>query len=231
MHGQYQICISVFVREYARLHNRGMTNDFADLLRSIMAALPGRDKQAELARRLGVEQPTVSRWLNGAEPRGRNLRKIENLSRDLGLEDDIRSEDVAASLAPTNSYGVTKVVGYVGAGAQAHHYAVSQGDLDEIRAPEWASENTVAVEVIGGSLGKMFDRWYVFYDDVRRPVTPDLIGKLCVVGLSDDRVLIKKIMRNGKLGSFDLISNSDDEPPIVGARIEWAAKVKELRQK
>ena len=77
----------------------------------------------------------------------------------------------------------------------------------------------------------MFDRWYVFYDDVRRPVTPDLIGKLCVVGLSDDRVLIKKIMRNGKLGSFDLISNSDDEPPIVGARIEWAAKVKELRQK
>lgn len=119
--------------------------------------------------------------------------------------------------------GTVRLVGYVGAGAETHFYAVAQGDLDEVPAPDGATEDTRAVEIRGDSLGSLFDRWLVFYDDVRRPVTNDLVGKLCVVGLADDRVLIKKIGK-GKRGRYQLLS--EKEEPIEDAEIEWAASVK-----
>ncbi|ACI92681.1 putative phage repressor [Afipia carboxidovorans OM5] len=72
----------------------------------------------------------------------------------------------------------------------------------------------------------MFDRWLVYYDDVRSPVTHDLIGRLCVVGLNDDRILVKKIKRAKTEGRFDLLSET--EPPIEGVQVEWAARVKQL---
>ena len=68
----------------------------------------------------------------------------------------------------------------------------------------------------------------MFYDDVRSPVTPDLIGAICVVGLADDRVLLKQIKTNGR-GGFDLYPNSPAEDVIRDAKIEWAAKVIGMR--
>ncbi|MGZ3348056.1 MAG: XRE family transcriptional regulator [Xanthobacteraceae bacterium] len=119
-----------------------------------------------------------------------------------------------------------RVVGYVGAGAEAHLYAVAQGDLDEVDPPPRLTEDTVAVEIRGDSLGAFFNRWLVFYDDVRRPVTPDLIGELCIVGLEDGRILIKQIQRSKTEGLFNLISST--EKPIADVAIEWAARVNSI---
>jgi len=119
-----------------------------------------------------------------------------------------------------------RVVGYVGAGAEAHLYAVAQGDLDEVDPPPGLTEDTVAVEIRGDSLGAFFNRWLVFYDDVRRPVTPDLIGELCIVGLEDGRILIKQIQRSKTEGLFNLISST--EKPITDVAIEWAARVNSI---
>lgn len=115
------------------------------------------------------------------------------------------------------------LVGYVGAGAQAHFD--NPGDLTEdVQAPEGASSETVAVEVRGESLGPLFDRWLVFYDDVRRPVALDQINSLCVVGLRDGRILVKKVQRSkARKGLYHLLSN--EGPPILDVEIEWAAKV------
>jgi hypothetical protein len=121
------------------------------------------------------------------------------------------------------------VVGYVGAGAEAHFYAVAQGDLDDVERPRDATENTVAVEIRGDSLGPFFNRWLVFYDDVRRPVTPDLIGELCVVGLRDGRVLIKQVQRARIEGQFNLLSAT--EKPIQDVDIDWAAKVNSMARR
>jgi len=119
-----------------------------------------------------------------------------------------------------------RVVGYVGAGAEAHLYAVAQGDLDEVDPPPGLTEDTVAVEIRVDSLGAFFNRWLVFYDDVRRPVTPDLIGELCIVGLEDGRILIKQIQRSKTEGLFNLISST--EKPIADVAIEWAARVNSI---
>ncbi|PZO07654.1 MAG: phage repressor protein [Alphaproteobacteria bacterium] len=66
----------------------------------------------------------------------------------------------------------------------------------------------------------------VFYDDVRTPVTPDLIGHLCVVGLPDGRVLVKRLQKAAGTGFFHLISNT--EGPILDQPVDWAAKVKTM---
>jgi transcriptional regulator with XRE-family HTH domain len=120
---------------------------------------------------------------------------------------------------------VVPVVGYVGAGAEAFFYA-GQGPFDEVDAPHGATEDTVAVEIRGTSLGELFDRWLIFYDQRREPVTSDLIGTLCVIGLDDQRVLVKKLKRGQREGKYDLISNT--EPPIYDATVIWAARVKQM---
>lgn len=165
----------------------------------------------------------------GGEPtrKGVSSRTAQGLARALKtnlnwLVDGTGEEETHEA----NEERTVPLVGYVGAGAEAHFYAVAQGNLDEVSAPDNSSADTKAVEIRGDSLGSLFDRWLVFYDDVRSPITLDLVGKLCVVGLKDDRVLIKKVRQGSKKHLFRLIS--EREPPIEDVEIDWAAKVKTM---
>ena len=126
----------------------------------------------------------------------------------------------------TDRTGAVPVAGYVGAGSQAHFYSESQGPFGEVPAPDNSTPQTVAVELRGESLGPFFNGWLVFFDDVRSPVTDDLIGRLCVVGLTDDRVLIKKLLRGRTAQSFELHGQFGE--PIVDAEVAWAAPVKSV---
>jgi len=118
------------------------------------------------------------------------------------------------------------LVGYVGAGALAYIFGEGQGPFDEVDAPEGATEDTVAVEIRGDSLGTFFDQWLVFYDDVHDPPTPNMIGRLCVVMLADGRQLIKKLMRGSIPGRYTLLSQF--EPPMYDVEVVWAALVKQM---
>jgi hypothetical protein len=128
--------------------------------------------------------------------------------------------------SPAEKHASVPLVGYVGAGAAANFFSQDSGHLDEVPAPGGSSEATVAVEIRGDSLGSFFDRWLVFYDDVRRPVTSDLLNKLCVVGLDDGRILIKKIQRSKTRGHYHLLSQTEE--PIFDVAIDWAALVKSM---
>lgn len=116
------------------------------------------------------------------------------------------------------------VVGYVGAGAEAHFYGeAADAPTDSVPAPHNATPETVAVEIRGNSLGAIYNGWVAFYDDRREPITEDLYGHLCVVGLSDGRVLIKVPRPAMQRGRFHLTSDFGD--PIMDVKIIWAAKV------
>lgn len=201
------------------------------LLRKMMDALPGN--QTQLAERLSergknglkVVQPQVSRWLKGQDPERHNYDRIVAVARALRVIDDVRSEDVAASL-PEETRRTVKLKGYVGASGEAFYYRLADEDLDEVWAPTGASDQAVAVEVRGKSLGPALESWLVFYDDVRSPITEDMLNQLCVVGLADDRLLVKRLERKG--GGIVLVSNNG-EPDISGVEIEWAAKVTSMR--
>ncbi len=119
-----------------------------------------------------------------------------------------------------------RIIGYVGTDAQAHLYAVVPQDLEEIAVPILATESTVALEIRGNSIGSYFNHWLILYDDLRQPVTSDLIGQLCIVALKDGRVVVKQLQQGGTQGQFDLISEAGSA--IRDAGIAWAAKVEAM---
>lgn len=106
-------------------------------------------------------------------------------------------------------------------------FSEGQGPFDYVEAPPGAGEEAVAAEIRGDSLGAFFNHWLVFYNDVHSPVTPNLLGELCVVGLEDGRVLVKKIAQGSKADVFHLISQFEE--PIFDAVVMWAAKVNGMR--
>lgn len=199
--------------------------------------------QAQVAEALEITPQAVSGWERGGRP---DQDKVADLARlykksvewilegkeidqAVSPDEDVRSEDVAGELDDHSPKVLNvKVKGYVGASSEAIYYRLSDEDFEEVEAPEGSSDQTVAVEIKGKSFGPLMNTWLVFYDDVRSPVTPDLLNQVCVVGLADDRILIKEIRQNGK-GGYRLMSNSSTDEPIEDAQIEWAAKVKAMR--
>lgn len=222
-----ELYTGAFEGHYTNLHKREMEHDVAILLKKMMEKMGGG--QVELAKRLGgkVSQPDVSRWLAGADPKGKNYQRIIAVANEIGVLGDVRSEDVAAGLDKPGERMV-KLKGYVGAGSKAHYYAVADDDFEEVTAPAGATDQTIALEIRGKSWGPAMDSWLVFYNEIRSPVTEDLIGQPCVVGLADDRILLKLILSNGR-GGFDLHPNSSTDEIIRDAQIEWAAKVIGMR--
>lgn len=191
-----------------------MATGSPDTIRSIRRNVAAGDQQGistETIQKLARPLKTTVEWL--LNETGREEIRTQHVDSSEILDDDV----VDAKTVP--------LVGYVGAGSEAHYYAVPENELERVAAPEWASAKTRAVEVRGESLGRFFDRWIVYYDEVRRPVTNELIGKLCIVGLEDDRILIKKLRRS-RDGLFTLLSNNED--PIENVAVAWAARVRSM---
>jgi hypothetical protein len=138
----------------------------------------------------------------------------------------IAPEDVAFPGEEAPKKLTVPVVGYVGAGGEAHYYAVSQGNLDEVEVPEIPPDISQIFEVKDTSLGSYFNRWLVFHDEPRDPPTPDLFGLLCVVALKDGRVLLRQIEPGATEGHFDLIPQSGET--IKDTKVAWAARVSTL---
>lgn len=200
--------------------------DYQRVLRDMMLA--GGFNQADLGKRLGVTQPTVSRWLAGTQrPEIDQHQRIADQAVKLGL-DGIETMDVEEPADSDAEAPTVPVKGYVRAGSVAQYLPLADDELDRVPAPPGSTDKTIALEIRGTSLGELFDRWLVFYDEVRSPVTSDLIGKTCVVGLPDGRVLVKKLAR-AREGRYDLLSNT--EPPIPNVVVEWAARVKHMGQR
>lgn len=188
-----------------------------DLKREMERAFEQRPekKKTELAKRLGLQPSAITDMLKKDKPRRIREKEIPIIRRYLGLEDE----------------NMVPIVGSVGAGSEAHFYALASDDPGErVPAPAGASPDTVAVEIRGDSLGPAFNGWLAFYDDRQEHLTPNLHGRLCVVGLDTGQVLIK-LPRPARLkGRYHLFSNGPGEP-ILDARVVWAARIIDMKPK
>ncbi len=118
------------------------------------------------------------------------------------------------------------IVGRVGASTDGAiiHDTGDQGSFGQIEAPAGATGGEVAVEVRGHSMGIYApDGSVIIYDSRRDPPTDDLLGEVCVVGLPDGRVLLKRLLRGSRKGLFDLESLVGET--MRDQRVEWAAVV------
>lgn len=171
----------------------------------------------QLAEKTGISVSYLSRMASGK--RNLSVKNINVIASAFGVAP---KELLSADLT-------VPVVGYVGAGAEMHHYASADHPDEYVPMIPGGNESTVALEIRGSSLGSIFDTWLVYYDEVRFPPTTDMLGKLCVVGLSDDRVLVKRLRRGSGPNLYNL--ESVTEALIEDVTVVWAAKVKTMTPK
>jgi hypothetical protein len=191
----------------------------------------GFARGADAVERFGWNRNTYKSNENGAAPFSFDQAKVYAAALGVGAEwlydgsGAMRPGMMIRKAAPVKR--PRPVVGYVGAGSRTRLFAEGQGPLDRVDGPDDATPKTVAVEIRGESLGAFFKDWLVFYDDVRSPVTLDLHHKLCVVGLKDGHILLKKIQPSRTKGCFNLLSQTED--PMVDQVVTWAAVVTSMR--
>lgn len=194
------------------MHMESARKDYRAMVRAIQKKVG--ENQTALAKRFKVSQPTVSRWLKGNPPELDHAERIETEARRLRVVNPKKAPNVTT----------VPVVGYVGAGGSIS-YQEGQGPFGEAEMPPGEIGTTVvAVKVQGDSMsGLLEDGSTVYYDNRRDPPDETLFKKLCVVGLTDGRVLIKRLYPGRKPGHYDL--HSTNAPVLIDEHVLWAARV------
>jgi phage repressor protein C with HTH and peptisase S24 domain len=90
--------------------------------------------------------------------------------------------------------------------------------------PPGGTERAVALRVTGHSMrGLADDGALIYFEDQRTPPSPDMLGQVVVVELDTGEVLVKRLLRGGAPGRFDLESLAG--PTRRDARLRWAAHI------
>ena len=90
--------------------------------------------------------------------------------------------------------------------------------------PPGGTERAVALRVTGHSMrGLADDGALIYFEDQRTPPSPDMLGQVVVVELDTGEVLVKRLLRGGAPGRFDLESVAG--PTRRDARLRWAAHI------
>lgn len=175
----------------------------------IRAGLRPKGKtQTGLAERLGVEHPQVSKMMKGE--RKISVHELPKIAEYLEMPPPARQ---------------IPLVGKVGAGGSIVYTNEFSGG-ETIEGPWDAAPESVAVEITGESLGA-FEGWIAIYSRRFEPFHEALYNKLCVVGTTDGRTLIKWIRRSDTgVGLASGTGAIED-----GVMLEWAAPVTNLRPK
>lgn len=116
-----------------------------------------------------------------------------------------------------------KLVGYLEGGSKVYFYEKSKiRELSEL--PPTHSATTAALEMLGEAMRGVADNgWLFFFDDNKAPLSPDMIGKLCVIGLKNGDVVIRVPQPGRKRHRFDL--ESANEATLRDQAVVWAARV------
>jgi len=190
------------------------------------------DRVRNARENMGISQSGLARLI-GVKPQAIQAIEAGGVRRTkyavaIALALDVPPEYI--SEGSINHPARTPIIGIARAGTEQIEYPDGQGELGDVDPPEMATEKTVAIEVQGSSMGgRIEDGDLVFYEDRREPVTPDLYGRICVIGCSDGRVVIKRIKPGSRPGLFHLISYATD--PEFDVQVDWAARVTSIRPK
>lgn len=124
---------------------------------------------------------------------------------------------------PTDKPAKVRVLGEVIEGSEVRR-SVETKFISGSDVPPNVGVNSMALEVRGGSMrGIADDGWLLFFDDLRQPPTPDLLGKLCVLEVGDGRILVRVLQRARIKNRYDL--ESPAERTLRDQRVTWAARV------
>jgi phage repressor protein C with HTH and peptisase S24 domain len=118
------------------------------------------------------------------------------------------------------------VVGYVGAGREAHFYDTDQGPFEYVEDPD-PSADLSAVRVKGDSMRpEFFDGWLLYFSNDRQTPIEEVLARKApaIVGLDNGKILVKRVQTGAAKDRFNLLSTNED--PIYNQKIEWACRIR-----
>lgn len=178
---------------------------------SVLGALVEREGgQAKLAKKLGVSQGSVSKWLSGTQSPNK------------------RQWDAVVALAAKfpKKQNVVGVNGLIGAGGQVDtgpEQLPADGNLYEIEVPFPLPEGSFAFQVSGESMLPRYDAGDVVVCARHSDRPEQLLGHEAAVQTIDGQRYLKRLLRGPRKGVFDLWSFNAE--PIRGVRLQWASAV------
>ena len=147
-------------------------------------------------------------------------------ARDYGAAFGVRPEWLYDARGPSSGQpGPAPVIGRVGADPGGEVLlAGGQAPPEFAPLPPGGTERAVALRVSGHSMrGLADDGALIYFEDQRTPPSPDMLGQVVVVELDTGEVLVKRLLRGGAPGRFDLESVAG--PTRRDARLRWAAHI------
>ena len=133
--------------------------------------------------------------------------------------------DATGSMLPVAEAGFVPVIGKVGANPDGLVlFATGQEPGDLAPLPPGGTEKAVALQVVGHSMRDVADDGaLIYFEDLRTPPTPDMLGHVVVVELDTEEVLVKRLLRGSRPGVYDLESVAG--PTRQDAHLRWAAHI------
>lgn len=118
-----------------------------------------------------------------------------------------------------------RVMGRVGAGAEIlpEHEQVPPEGLDELETPFRVPEGAIAFEVEGDSMWPRYDPGDVIICWREGTNAEEVIGWEAAVQTSDGKRFLKRIVRGGEPGTYNL--ESHNAPPIRDVKLVWTAQI------
>lgn len=175
--------------------------------------------QHKLAAELNVQQPTISRWLKGSEPKFRQRNKIFELAKKHGLVDGSGSLERDFTVQVVGTIGRNGEINFdIAAGKNGNEFGGAP------MPPKPISPTMVAVVMRGdGMAGQIEDGWTVYYDPGRLRRPEELLGKLCVVKVASGPALIRRLLPGRSAGLYALIANN--AAPLYDQALDWVTPI------
>jgi transcriptional regulator with XRE-family HTH domain len=175
----------------------------------------------DLADAAGLSVSYVSRLESG----GRNL-SVRNLNLfAAALQVDPRE---ILSVEVEHKQTVVPVMGRIGAGAEIlpEDEQVPPEGLYEIETPFPIPDDAIAFEVAGESMWPRYDPGDVVICWKQGINVEGVLGWEAAVKTADGKRYLKRVLRGGGKGTFDL--ESHNAPPIRGVQIVWIAAIQSV---
>ncbi|MFC0407946.1 LexA family transcriptional regulator [Roseomonas elaeocarpi] len=169
-----------------------------------------------LAAEAEINPTTVWRYENGTAP------LLNDAARKMAAALGVRREEEVL-LPPTSS--AARLIGRVGAGAEV--YPIDDGS-ETIPAPPTVGDG-IAVRVVGTSMVPAYREGDVLFAEQAADAPEVIIGRDCILQISDGRRLVKKVLRGSEPGRFRLFSYetqdiSDDVELVWAAPVRWVLR-------
>lgn len=185
--------------------------------RAFIAWMKSRDlKTARVSAKAGMTNSTLASFVAG---------KTHSLKGETEQKLAEAWEVTVDEMFGGGSGQLVPIIGRVGADAEgAVIHTTGQASGDRAPIPPGGTAAAVALEVTGHSMRGQADHGsLIYFEDQRTAPTPDMVGCLTVVETDDGRVLLKRLLRGERPGTYDL--ESANGPTLKNARLVWAAHV------